>query len=88
MGPLLVAGLLGATVLYLYDLYITGPAAARVFIAHLPALAWYGYITGWQSWRLLESYAAVPVALFAVALLQYLLVARDALLVRATMGRR
>lgn len=87
MGPLLVAALLGASVLYLYDLYVTGPAAARVFIAHLPALAWYGYVTGWDDWHLLASYAAPPISLAVVGLLQYLQVLRDATMLRAT-GRR
>lgn len=87
MGPLLVAALLGAAVLYLYDLYVTGPAAARVFIAHLPALAWYMAVGPYDDWRLLESYAAVPISLFVVAVLQYLLVLRDTALMRAV-GRR
>lgn len=76
MGPLLVASLLGALVLFVYDLSVTGPPLARPFIAHLPALGWY-MANEPDSWRLLESYAAVPISLAIVAVLQLLVVLRD-----------
>lgn len=83
---LLIAALLGAAVLYLYDLYVNGPPAARLFIAHLPALGWYALVRP-DDWRLLESYAAVPLSLLAVGLLQWVTVARDAAMM-AAMRRR
>lgn len=83
MEHLLVAALIGATVLYLYDIYATGPAAMRVFIAHLPALG-YAMLIGWKDWpELLSTYACVPVSLFVVALLQLVMVQRDVALSRA-----
>lgn len=78
---LIIGALLGATVLYVYDLYVNGPAAARVFLAHLPALGW--YIPQRDDWTILESYACVPISLFVIALLQYLMVQRDVALARA-----
>lgn len=83
---LIIGALLGAAVLYLYDLYVTGPAAARVFVAHLPAIGWYVGNRP-DSWRLLESYACVPLSLLIVAVLQLLQVQRDAAMMRAV-GRR
>lgn len=77
MEHLLVASLLGALVLYSYDLFVTGPPAARPLIAHLPALAWYMFVGPYDDWRLLESYAAVIPALILVAALQLLMVQRD-----------
>lgn len=87
MAHLFVAALVASVVLYLYDLYVSGPAAARIFVAHLPAL---GMFLLWKQddWaELLSSYACVPITLFVVGVLQYLMVLRDATMAGALRRR-
>lgn len=92
LSTLLMAALVGALILHLYDLLLQGPESARLLPALLGVSGAYlglGYddeLPGWGE-TLAHMSAGVFLAMVLVALLQLLQVKRDAVMLQ-TIGRR